>query len=68
MFQLLLKYNANIESLNSLLQTPFLLFAIENQWKIAEKLTLKGAQLNVKDNAIVITPLIAATEDGQATT
>lgn len=63
--KLLLKYNAIIESVNSALQTPFLLSAIENPWKIAEKLILEGAQVNVKDNAIVSTPLIAATEDGQ---
>ena len=65
MVKLLLKYNAIIESVNSALQTPFLLSAIENPWKIAEKLILEGAQVNVKDNAIVSTPLIAATEDGQ---
>jgi ankyrin repeat protein len=62
---LLLNYNANIESVNSTSQTPFLLSAIHSQWKIAEKLFLKGAQLNVKDKATGCTPLIAAAADGQ---
>jgi len=62
---LLLNYNANIESVNSASQTPFLLSAIHSQWKIAEKLFLKGAQLNVKDKATGCTPLIAAAADGQ---
>jgi ankyrin repeat protein len=62
---LLLNYNANIESVNFASQTPFLLSAMNSQWKIAEKLFLKGAQLNVKDKATGCTPLIAAAADGQ---
>ncbi|KAK0113913.1 hypothetical protein ONS96_014763 [Cadophora gregata f. sp. sojae] len=55
--RLLLDYNAELETLNCVFQTPLLVATSVQEWEIAKLLVSKGANVNVKDSIIGVTPL-----------
>ncbi|KAH7383007.1 ankyrin repeat-containing domain protein [Cadophora sp. MPI-SDFR-AT-0126] len=64
--RLLLDYNAELETMNIVFQTPLLVATFEGQWDLAKLLVFKGANVNVKDNEIEVTPLHMASLHGRS--